>query len=121
MKFIWEAVGTTVVKVSVPLRGYGFEIVVQKDLTAPHSRVSVPLRGYGFEIMKIKNATPHQINIVSVPLRGYGFEMVNALVDMQSALAAVSVPLRGYGFEITDAKPNSSFLHSFRPLAGIWF
>ena len=42
--------------------------------TQRHYRVSVPLRGYGFEI------STHVIllssNSVSVPLRGYGFEMI---------------------------------------------
>ena len=37
-------------------------------------RVSVPLRGYGFEIfiMEMHNNVP----VVSVPLRGYGFEIL---------------------------------------------
>ena len=36
--------------------------------------VSVPLRGYGFEIMaKVVKKT---VIVVSVPLRGYGFEMI---------------------------------------------
>ena len=39
--------------VSVPLRGYGFEISLRySSRRACWSLVSVPLRGYGFEIMK---------------------------------------------------------------------
>ena len=36
--------------VSVPLRGYGFEIWQVVDLGGFSNGVSVPLRGYGFEI-----------------------------------------------------------------------
>ena len=37
--------------VSVPLRGYGFEISEQIQRLKALMEVSVPLRGYGFEIM----------------------------------------------------------------------
>ena len=37
-------------KVSVPLRGYGFEIIIDAPVSADRKNVSVPLRGYGFEI-----------------------------------------------------------------------
>ena len=36
--------------VSVPLRGYGFEISEQIQRLKALMEVSVPLRGYGFEI-----------------------------------------------------------------------
>ena len=36
--------------VSVPLRGYGFEIIIDAPVSADRKNVSVPLRGYGFEI-----------------------------------------------------------------------
>ena len=38
--------------VSVPLRGYGFEMLDQKGMSFV-KKVSVPLRGYGFEILTI--------------------------------------------------------------------
>ena len=39
--------------VSVPLRGYGFEITRRQTSQAVFAqKVSVPLRGYGFEMMK---------------------------------------------------------------------
>ena len=40
--------------VSVPLRGYGFEIPLYILLRIIFNNVSVPLRGYGFEIMNKK-------------------------------------------------------------------
>ena len=58
--------------VSVPLRGYGFEMgtkLIDREL----SWVSVPLRGYGFEIGAIRRNGGDYL--VSVPLRGYGFEI----------------------------------------------
>ena len=36
--------------VSVPLRGYGFEIGCAAPRSTQDDPVSVPLRGYGFEI-----------------------------------------------------------------------
>ena len=39
-----------IIKVSVPLRGYGFEMVVFFKKGGLSNEVSVPLRGYGFEI-----------------------------------------------------------------------
>ena len=38
-------------------------------------KVSVPLRGYGFEMFFSISLLRDSISIVSVPLRGYGFEM----------------------------------------------
>ena len=38
--------------VSVPLRGYGFEIIGAMDELV-NTGVSVPLRGYGFEIFRV--------------------------------------------------------------------
>ena len=45
-----------------------------KRYIAEEEEVSVPLRGYGFEITGFEPAT-HGLEIVSVPLRGYGFEI----------------------------------------------
>ena len=39
--------------VSVPLRGYGFEIKVKAAVVDNNEKVSVPLRGYGFEIKRM--------------------------------------------------------------------
>ena len=58
---------------------------------------SVPLRGYGFEILGKEISTMK--NVVSVPLRGYGFE-IGFHAKEQSRSNDVSGPLRGYGFEI---------------------
>ena len=60
--------------VSVPLRGYGFEIITLRSYTGWHALVSVPLRGYGFEIITLRGYTGWHA-LVSVPLRGYGFEI----------------------------------------------
>ena len=59
--------------VSVPLRGYGFEMLNHLYREVRNLNVSVPLRGYGFEIKQINENTANCI--VSVPLRGYGFEI----------------------------------------------
>ena len=106
--------------VSVPLRGYGFEIVVNTYVCSICDRVSVPLRGYGFEIKRY-HATS-SCHIVSVPLRGYGFEIRKRNPKRKSLTAKVSVPLRGYGFEMRVAAiARGKEKKGFRPLAGIWF
>ena len=81
--------------------------------------VSVPLRGYGFEIVFSLGLNKEEK--VSVPLRGYGFE-ITYLCMYVFLDCAVSVPLRGYGFEIygLNIAQEVSF-NGFRPLAGIWF
>ena len=38
---------------SVPLRGYGFEMIVARMHNAMEEMVSVPLRGYGFEMTEL--------------------------------------------------------------------
>ena len=108
--------------VSVPLRGYGFEIL-KKDLLcsqveqfpSPCGDMVLKFSAYcrnmnmqkefpspcGDMVLKLYHAdyqcdTPHQ---VSVPLRGYGFESCGIRGWAHPRL--VSVPLRGYGFEIT--------------------
>ena len=43
-----------IVEVSVPLRGYGFEIAQTGLRMSGDCPVSVPLRGYGFEIINIR-------------------------------------------------------------------
>ena len=111
--------------VSVPLRGYGFEIILLEPTRKLSIIVSVPLRGYGFEIlccvcldslvlfpspcgdMVLKSPVAlsyaaNVINGVSVPLRGYGFEILLGC-RRQKRRVFVSVPLRGYGFEILAA------------------
>ena len=62
--------------VSVPLRGYGFEILRNVCIGSRSDMVSVPLRGYGFEIIRITPMYRVPMSPVSVPLRGYGFEIV---------------------------------------------
>ena len=66
------------------------------------SYVSVPLRGYGFEINFVINGKM-VVKSVSVPLRGYGFEMLFILFTKGGETMNVSVPLRGYGFEIASS------------------
>ena len=69
-----------VYEVSVPLRGYGFEIVDACLLASLVQTVSVPLRGYGFEI-RWNSGNVNSDRIVSVPLRGYGFEIMEITKD----------------------------------------
>ena len=132
--------------VSVPLRGYGFEIA--RILLWKRSRwsVSVPLRGYGFEIVNATSPNTFKwkwfpspygdmvlkfkdmIVVVSFrpcgfrPLTGIWFWNFQTLFTFLMAFGAVSVPLRGYGFEIPkEIQCYWNFFHSFRPLTGIWF
>ena len=49
------------------------------SLERTFSQVSVPLRGYGFEIMF--GMVVMSLPMVSVPLRGYGFEMITWTTD----------------------------------------
>ena len=52
LKYVSDGVwGVGTPCVSVPLRGYGFEIITLRSYTGWHALVSVPLRGYGFEIL----------------------------------------------------------------------
>ena len=107
--------------VSVPLRGYGFEIRLKGGLYRRIYQVSVPLRGYGFEILPAV-ARRSGVVRVSVPLRGYGFEIVVLLFWLMTSGKVVSVPLRGYGFEIiSELEHVYCVKNCFRPLAGIWF
>ena len=57
--------GDMVLKLSVEMRNSDH----QED-------VSVPLRGYGFEITEVAILLDDAVNKVSVPLRGYGFEII---------------------------------------------
>ncbi len=85
------------VHVSVPLRGYGFEIPQKRNCCASKKlSVSVPLRGYGFEIFK-KSVLPPKDKLFPSP---YG-DMVLKLLE---------IDVFGFFFE-----------RSFRPLTGIWF
>ena len=62
-----------VYEVSVPLRGYGFEIF--KAL--PNMRFFQFPSPCGDVVLKsVPCVWPHQGTLVSVPLRGYGFEML---------------------------------------------
>ena len=89
-------------------------------------RVSVPLRGFGYETgyqCKIHQITNKLLD-VSVPLRGFGYETLLVLAHLLAEFAKVSVPLRGFGYE-THAQRNQTIelelkWNSFRPLAGIW-
>ena len=58
--------------------------------------VSVPLRGYGFEICAMM-AVCRLLVIVSVPLRGYGFEMIKA-VERSFSIERCFRPLAGIWF-----------------------
>ena len=80
--------------------------------------VSVPLRGYGFEMLGIWlcEVTP----VVSVPLRGYGFEM-GKFVTKDMPFAVFPSPC---GDMVLKYDLEAWFVpldKSFRPLAGIWF
>ena len=83
--------------------------------------VSVPLRGYGFEIMKfavknIKNAVCFR------PLTGIWFWNLRKRSRSKCTTITVSVPLRGYGFEIYGyVREMTHDNKGFRPLTGIWF
>ena len=148
LKFEVLCIGTTHTDiVSVPLRGYGFEIGVNSySLRLRTKAVSVPLRGYGFEIALSVYQRRSCSKSVSVPLRGYGFEILTKKRSFGGTTEIVSVPLRGYGFEISIkeafAVAAQSFpspygdmvlkfrmswyqlwwiLYCFRPLTGIWF
>ena len=58
--------------VSVPLRGYGFEMFFREHLKSLSGNVSVPLRGYGFE-MFLKGVVPHGEQHCFRPLVGIWF------------------------------------------------
>ena len=59
--------------------------------------VSVPLRGYGFEIGLIK-MKQNTINMVSVPLRGYGFEIDIIMYNVKIKPERGFRPLAGIWF-----------------------
>ena len=94
--------GADYVAVSVPLRGYGFEIVLLLAHEVNHLLVFPSPCGD----MVLKSTMKKVINVnfinVSVPLRGYGFEMFSS-EERKDVKLWVSVPLRGYGFEILAA------------------
>ena len=111
-----------VLHVSVPLRGYGFEIALSVYQRRSCSKsVSVPLRGYGFEILTKKRSFGGTTEIVSVPLRGYGFEIS---IKEAFAVAAQSFP-SPYGDMVLKFRMSWYqlwwILYCFRPLTGIWF
>ena len=93
-----------------------------KKRTSACGGVSVPLRGYGFEIRLNPKIGGAGGATVSVPLRGYGFEIaISNIVYVSDGV--VSVPLRGYGFEIFGGLEvyRVDTYEGFRPLTGIWF
>ena len=52
-------------QVSVPLRGYGFEMLPSRLEEGERLRVSVPLRGYGFEIFNTTIASEDDVKFPS--------------------------------------------------------
>ena len=108
--------------VSVPLRGYGFEIVQIGFRRRIYNEVSVPLRGYGFEIlaagvlkesnregfpspygdMVLKFYLARKIRVRTRMFPSpYGDMVLKCLYRMRLRSGfRVSVPLRGYGFEM---------------------
>ena len=84
-------------RVSVPLRGYGFEISfnVCRETSVT---VSVPLRGYGFEILFTAVWTRLTRSVFPSPCGD--MVLKSMMQNMNDDLRMVSVPLRGYGFEI---------------------
>ena len=81
-------------------------------------RVSVPLRGCGFEIQGWRHGGDHE-DRVSVPLRGCGFEMekilrFNACFGFPSPCGDVVLK---YWLSIKGWAADEGF----RPLAGMWF
>ena len=107
--------------VSVPLRGYGFEMTPNKQIQETRQQFPSP---YGDMVLKYcgKIAVSSIVRVVSVPLRGYGFEIFFEKIVKGADFGTVSVPLRGYGFEITV---RSSYRHIFYtvsvPLRGYGF
>ena len=104
-----------------PLAGIWFWNSTSMMLKDAFSAVSVPLRGYGFEIMKfavknIKNAVCFR------PLTGIWFWNLRKRSRSKCTTITVSVPLRGYGFEIYGyVREMTHDNKGFRPLTGIWF
>ena len=87
--------------VSVPLRGYGFEI--KNDLPEYYKSTVFP-SPYGDMVLKYPcRMTCLVYSLVSVPLRGYGFEIHTGGGRYGQLAEDVSVPLRGYGFEMSMA------------------
>ena len=86
-------------EVSVPLRGYGFEIIANEETPSAFNGFPSPC---GDMVLKFRRGEikAHETKMVSVPLRGYGFEIVDIAYRTQNDFI-VSVPLRGYGFEIS--------------------
>ena len=99
MKFVInQFLPTTELIVSVPLRGYGFEMVdAQAWKNGETKGFPSP---YGDMVLKFYGGDGDATFVaVSVPLRGYGFEMMSRQPFL--FFRTVSVPLRGYGPEIT--------------------
>ena len=69
LKFICDCGESCQGYVSVPLRGYGFEIIPNRHKGRRLSKVSVPLRGYGFEMLE--NATKRPDSRRFRPLAGF--------------------------------------------------
>jgi len=90
-------------KVSVPLRGFGLESSrFEHRICGSSLLVSVPLRGFGLEsgLTAVLSTSMRREN-VSVPLRGFGLESINysRTTVVPAERFHVSVPLRGFGLE----------------------
>ena len=82
--------------------------------------VSVPLRGYGFEIRNLRPVTTPSPKTFPSTCGDMVLKCTSHLFALLRD--AVSVPLRGYGFEICVLpEERMIYYESFRPLAGIWF
>ena len=85
-------------------------------------RISVPLRGYFFEILTVQGSdiTP-RLQIPS-PYGDIFLKFCRLSRLIRAIIADDSVPLRGYFFEITFHESNIQ-IHDkrFRPLTGIFF
>ena len=98
----WATQRRSRLTVSVPLRGYFFEITPNG-----YGRIWIcssfrPLTGIFFEMNDLQASNHHNTH-VSVPLRGYFFEIEGRFRQTERPMA-VSVPLRGYFFEIAEQR-----------------
>ena len=81
--------------------------------------ISVPLRGYGFEMTDSNGLKVNPPKFPS-PCGDMVLKWILGITP-EVLISTVSVPLRGYGFEIIGVEVVLAIVSSFRPLAGIWF